>query len=857
MKVPLQLEEKAGLNREREPVTLGVPVGRGDSRYPDRWVLQSGNERIPVQTEVLNRWADGSPKWVLCDFFVTLKPGEKKSCELVELPQKDLLAPEFSIRAKENEGKVFVDTGAGIFVLNPNAKGILSRVDLAGGPGFDLRSSRWVLQDGEGRESFPTAEKITIETKGNLRVCVGAEGSFEPHAGVKQMRFCARTTFYAGLPRVKIDWTVWNPRRARHRRNCWDLGDPGSFLFEELRYELNWEGEEPRRVYWQLDGEDSVHAAQAAPWRLYQESSGGENWNSHNHVNREGKILLTFPGYWLQYGDADLQGKRAQPVVAVSSAGRHIAATMERFWENFPKSIEWDGKNFSLGLFPGLFPDMHELQGGERKTHTLFLNFGSGNPESACKKMWGFLKLICVRLSPEYVAETRVYPWLTLPDEDLNPEYRQWVQGVVEGKDAFSNRRETIDEYGWRHFGCLVADHEAVREKIVSHDNNQYDALYGFLLHHWRTGDTRWLTLAHDLARHTMDIDLYHTREDKTAYNGGFFWHTEHYRDAGLATHRTYTAKPLAGDVKPSRGGGPSSEHNYTTGLLHYYFFTGDPVAKECVIQLANWVLEMEDGKKSRFRFLDRGETGLSSRTAEENYHGPGRGAGNSVNALLDAHILSRERRFLDQAEKLVRRCCHPEDDIQKRKLDQPEIRWSYLMFLQTLGRYLEWKKELGELDRMFFYGRESLLHYARWMVENEKPYWEVQNKVRIWTETWPANDLRKSEVFKYAAIHSEPPLRGRFLEKSKYYYDRSLHDLQRFETRALTRPLVILLVNGVSHGAFHRREDQLPAVPAGTYHFGKPVRFVPQRRRVLRKLTLMLLLLVLGLWAFAWWRCG
>ena len=37
------------------------------------------------------------------------------------------------------------------------------------------------------------------------------------------------------------------------------------------------------------------------------------------------------------------------------------------------------------------------------------------------------------------------------------------------------------------------------------------------------------------LARHVVDIDIYHTTNDKSAYNHGLFWHTEHYVDAGCS----------------------------------------------------------------------------------------------------------------------------------------------------------------------------------------------------------------------------------------------------------------------------------------------------------------------------------
>jgi hypothetical protein len=83
-----------------------------------------------------------------------------------------------------------------------------------------------------------------------------------------------------------------------------------------------------------------------------------------------------------------------------------------------------------------------------------------------------------------------------------------------------------------------------------------------------------------DLAAHVVDIDIYHTTRDKAAYNHGLFWHTYHYGDAGTATHRTYPRS----DRGRTGGGGPSADHNYPTGLMLYYFLTGDEACRETVI---------------------------------------------------------------------------------------------------------------------------------------------------------------------------------------------------------------------------------------------------------------------------------
>src|SRR5205085_1892300 len=142
-----------------------------------------------------------------------------------------------------------------------------------------------------------------------------------------------------------------------------------------------------------------------------------------------------------------------------------------------------------------------------------------------------------------------------------------------------------------------------------------YDVVLGTLVHYLRTGDERWLAIFAPLARHVIDIDIYHTSEDRAAYNGGLFWHTDHYRDAATGTHRCYSRA----NQQPDRpyGGGPCNEHNYTTGLLHYYYLTGDPLAREAVLSLADWVVGMDDGRQTVFGIVDEGPTGRASSTTE------------------------------------------------------------------------------------------------------------------------------------------------------------------------------------------------------------------------------------------------
>jgi hypothetical protein len=240
-------------------------------------------------------------------------------------------------------------------------------------------------------------------------------------------------------------------------------------------------------------------------------------------------------------------------------------------------------------------------------------------------------------------------------------------------------------------------------------------------------------------------------------------------------------------------------------------------------------VRDMDDGRKRRFGWLDRRPTGTASVTATPGYHGPGRGAGNSINALLDAFAITEEDAYLRKAEELIRRCIHPRDDIETRNLRDVERRWSYTVFLQVLGKYLDVIEERGRLDYMYGYARESLLHYARWMVEHEVPYAQVLDRVDIPSETWPASDIRKAVVLYLAGKHADEPLRTVLRRKAEFFYSACLKDLLSFETWWLTRPLVILMTNSYVPAYFRRFSQESAPPPTGAWDFGSPVEFVPQ----------------------------
>jgi hypothetical protein len=830
--VPLVITEYDGIRRINEPVTVGIPLPKGQVFNPtDIALYNASNARMPVQSEVLARWSDGSVQWVLVDFLADVAPKTTVEYALRDCVEPVSVTLDAPIPVQESPVSIAIDTGYARFHLNSTVFSPFERVSIQGYSALAEAGSSMVLLDADGREYRPCIHRHTIETTGPLRTTLCMQGVFLRETRDTLAHFVSRLSFYARSGLVELRFTLHNPRAATHPGGRWDLGDAGSVYFRDLALHLPLRLQNSLSRMWTSQPHQPLIPSAGVRLEIYQDSSGGQNWRSTNHVNRYGQVMQTLQGYRVTADDCVIaEGKRATPIVAVGNHEIRVTAAVDKFWQNFPKALEADHNNLRIRLFPQQYHDVYELQGGEQKTHTVWLQFDRQH-ESAPDINWWHCRLQ-PQATPEWYARSKALSYLTPRSANKHDDYQTVVDTAIEGHNTFFDRREIIDEYGWRHFGDLYADHEAVghqgKPPLISHYNNQYDAIYGAVVQYASSGDPRWFALMTDLAKHVIDIDIYHTNEDRPAYNHGLFWHTDHYTDAATATHRSYSQATMEARRLQDYGGGPASAHNYTTGLLHYYYCTGDPLAREAVLGLANWVVNMDDGSHRLFGRFDRRPAGLCSMT-ETFYHGPGRGAGNSINALLDAFVLTREARYRIKAEELIRRCIHPKDVIAQRHLDNVEHRWSYTVFLQILGKYLDIKVEANEIDYMYSYARASLLHYALWMLEHEVPYKCVLDRVEIPTETWPAQDIRKSNVFKFAAKYAPEGLRRAYLQKGEAFFRACVTDLLSFDTCTLTRPIVILMANGYMQAYFDCCPEEMAPLPAAEYDFGVPQDFTPQ----------------------------
>ncbi len=269
------------------------------------------------------------------------------------------------------------------------------------------------------------------------------------------------------------------------------------------------------------------------------------------------------------------------------------------------------------------------------------------------------------------------------------------------------------------------------------------------------------------------------------------------------------------------------------------YFLTGQDEYRRAALSAAQYVMNIEDGRRTSFRWLCRSNTGLSIESSA-GYHGPGRASANSLHALLTGYELSGDAIFLRVAETLIRRVAHPADNLEAMDLLNAELRWFYTMHLQALIRYIELKRRLEQWDDYHHLATETLRHYVTWMAERERPTLDHPEQLQYPTETWVAQDMRKWHIFEYAAwlFRHEEFLKDRLQERADFFFDYVCRTLHAMPTRSLCRPVILMMQFGWQRHYFQqlRTQSNQPVLPVAPRPLLDKLAFEPQRSIAVRR---------------------
>ena len=442
LSIPLRLQEPAGIARNSEPVTAGVPLPRS-AALRDVGALGLLDERgrdVAVQARVLSRWDapvgdERAPiRWLQLHFQADVPAHGVRAFQVVRLDADGAYRPRAQVGiASAERGGVVVRTGPLSFYVDDGPFRLLDAVqlDLDGDGRPDVeplqRGHTGGVQIGrvdgtiyESRLDTASRTQVRVEENGPLHSVVRVDGIFhsatnararrdDGSAALEHLEYTARIHAYAGKSWVRVFLAVRNPDRfltTRHNNG----GEPLEHQFEsfELRLPLS-SGDSRGTALASIGGEAVTEREFPAKQRVqpliseaslehgeelsvYQDSSGGPNWQDSD----DGSWGTRFAGYRIRHTtDAANQGSRG-----VAGAAREVstgaqasgwanlefgswgaAIAMRHFWQNSPKGLRVGGDGtLILELWPAAWSDTHRLAGGRQKTHEILLDFHGDIP---------------------------------------------------------------------------------------------------------------------------------------------------------------------------------------------------------------------------------------------------------------------------------------------------------------------------------------------------------------------------------------------------------------------------------------------------------------------------------------------
>jgi len=533
----LNLETPLPLPDQGFPVSCGVPLPYGKVKDIKRIGLKDAKGRVvPVQLETLNRWNEGSLRWVRFDFLA--KP-DAAPYRLI-LNARPLPGPKFAVKVRSIGNRVRIDTGLAILEMGGDPDHLIDRVTMKDGNETvceNVTGRLAIERDGKKETYHPRWEDIRVAARGPIRAEVELRGRFVGD-GESPGRFVLRLQVYPRHRPVRIFYRVFN-----------DTAEPLKIREHSLLVPVRLKGErEDKSIYWDQ----------------------GDTEASDEHLLLQEAELRqkTADTYTIRSGDKEIaSGKKLTGYVGVSGSSHTVAASVRHFWQLYPKALRVTYDRIEIHLFSPT-PDIpfYEPTPGEARRHELFLHFGRGAVNWDAERLNQPLHLFSADWFCASGGIGAAHPHTDPAFKPLH-EFMAKTYGNV-APETFGIA------FGIRHFGDRRYGDPANNYWC----NNYYDAMMGFFGEYLMSGDRRWFDRGEETALHVMDIDQNH-HDARNPQNVG-----------GIHAYNS---------PNHTQGGYWNAMLRQGAGLATYHRLTGDPDAKEALVMLADFIVQNNFGPGS------------------------------------------------------------------------------------------------------------------------------------------------------------------------------------------------------------------------------------------------------------------
>ncbi|MEQ3652778.1 MAG: hypothetical protein ABNH33_05605, partial [Glaciecola sp.] len=171
------------------------------------------------------------------------------------------------------------------------------------------------------------------------------------------------------------------------------------------------------------------------------------------------------------------------------------------------------------------------------------------------------------------------------------------------------------------------------------------------------------------------------------------------------------------------------------------------------------------------------------------------------VNALIDSYELSSDAQYIEKASNIILHTFSHEDDIADRNFEDIENTWYYIVFMQSVAKYLWICETVYGISHDYAPIKKAFLHYVEYIATSEVPYLQNSERLEYPNDTWTAQDLRKIMVLKVAEpyLASNKELHEKVADKIRTLTEYVEAKLIESDEKDYTRILALIMQNNMS----------------------------------------------------------
>ena len=561
--IPLIVEERAGIARSNEPVTLGVPFAKGEliTGTPSRIVNPTGSP-VDAQFKTMAMWDDGSIKWLKCDFQASV--GANSTAQYT-LETNAAHTPTTELSVTETSMAITVTTGPLRFVVSKSNFNLFDQVWL------DLNSDRQYTADEEiialGTSPGPVVsangvdylasaqapEQIEIEEQGPMKVVIKVSGRHYNGANFF-LKYETRIYAYAGKPFVKV-WHVY--ANGQSVENLGDGLDPAfaeGFDRYALDLQLNLTGQKTMRFGGDNGSEFSFTLPAAGTATLLQADRTDVNVPLAYDISQGNTVLAS--------------GSRAEGWGEMSDSKWSVLISNRYFWQKYPKGLLFrdDGR---VSVEPAPTPEFLWIAMGTGDEVLFYFHPASEAAQAQTLGMGLGKHPLFVRTTPQQYASSQAFYALLTGPSSLYPGMDSYINEVTSNHLA---NRENLQLYGNINFGDVPVEQYAVENFIdeSAWGNNYYDCVLIATRLFAQSGDLKYVDIFVPMTWHFMETDCWNTYDANDWMNGFCAPYSAYHR------------------------GNVHFEQHYGEGIWYYYYLTGDERAREVGLRAAQSIVQQQ-----------------------------------------------------------------------------------------------------------------------------------------------------------------------------------------------------------------------------------------------------------------------